>query len=353
MDDLAARLAAERKLIKTKKETLINGMEQTAGLLQNITADSPAIQDAVTQARQLQSQWKTLGTSTDSATLWNTFRAASDRVFARRQALHEVQDQERQANLDLKRALCAQIEELAQLQGDALVQARSRLQQAKNDFERAGPVAKHDSHGIQQRFRDACLAFEKQERARQVQAREQSMLLLQRKAQLCTELDNTIGALLVGDLTQEAAEVRLNSAQDSWQILAPLEDAIEKRITARFQCTADTLRGLLGAKRAEYSDNFTKQQQANLAAKEMLCLRAEIAAGIDSPSEYRQQRMQFQVEQLTRRLRVGESDTDAVHADAEAVTREWEFIGAVPGPVIDALQARFNRARQALRGQFT
>ena len=349
MDDLAARLAAERKLNKTKKETLIKGMEQIADSLQNVSADSPAVQDAVKQARQLQSQWKTLGMSTDSATLWNTFRAASDRVFARRQALHEAQDQEHQANLELKRALCAQIEELAQLQGDALVQARSRLQQAKNDFESAGPVAKQDSPGIQQRFRDACLAFEKQERTRQVQAREQSILLLQRKAQLCCELDGAICALLGGALTQEAAEAHLNSAQDSWQSLAPLEDAIEKRIAARFQCTTDSLRGLLGDKRAEYSDNFTKQQQANLATKEQLCLRAEISAGIDSPSEYRQQRMQFQVELLTRRLRAGEPDTDAVQSDAEALTCEWEFIGSVPVTAADTLQARFNRAHQALR----
>ncbi len=155
MDDLAARLAAERQLNKTRRETLIKRMEQIADALQNVSADSPAIQDAATQARQLQSQWKTLGASTDSAALWNTFRAAGDRVFERRQALRDAQDQERQANLELRRALCAQIEDLAQLQGDALVQARSRLHQAKNDFERSGPRGQagcpRDSTALSQR----------------------------------------------------------------------------------------------------------------------------------------------------------------------------------------------------------
>ncbi len=208
-------------------------------------------------------------------------------------------------------------------------------------------MAKQDAHAIQQRFRNACQAFEQQERARQAQEREQAVQLWRRKVQLCAELDNAIAAVLAGTLTQEAAEARLTGAQDSWRTLAPLEDAIEKRIAARFQGTADTLHGLLGAKRAEYADSFNKQQQANLAAKELLCLRAEIAAEIDSPPEYRQQRMEFQVEQLALRMRTGDSGADTTHVDADALAREWEFIGTIPASVTDALQARFERAHKA------
>ena len=107
------------------------------------------------------------------------------------------------------------------------------------------------------------------------------------------------------------------------------------------------MHGLLGANRAEYGDNFTKQQQANLAAKELLCLRAEIAAEIDSPPEYRQQRMEYQVEHLARRMRTGESGADTTYLDSDALTHEWEFIGPVPAPVTDELQARFECARKA------
>jgi len=124
MDDLAARLAADRKLNKARKETLIKRMEELADSLQNVAAIHRHTRrghagQAITVAME------NAGASTDSAGLWNTFRAASDRVFARRQALHEALDQERQTNLALKCALCAQIEEYAQLQGDALAQARA------------------------------------------------------------------------------------------------------------------------------------------------------------------------------------------------------------------------------------
>ncbi len=348
MDDLAARLGAERSSNKARKESLIKRMEQLADTIQDAAADSAAVPDAITQAKQLQSQWRSLGASTESATLWNAFRAAGDRIFARRQALHEAKDQERQANLESKRALCEQIEALARLEGDAFAQARARLQQAKAEFDSTGPVPKQDIDAIQQRFREACRAVEQQDRALQTQAREQSLLLLQRKVQLCADLDKTIAAVLENSLAQDAAETRLRGAREAWQALASTDADIGKRLEARFQNTAETLQGLLGSDRESFVASYTGQLQENLAAKEQLCLRAEIAAEIDSPPDYRQQRMQYQVELLARRMRDGDSVTDAERIDVQSLVLEWNCIGAVPAPTADALQTRYDCVRHAL-----
>ena len=77
----------------------------------------------------------------------------------------------------------------------------------------------------------------------------------------------------------------------------------------------------------------------------MLCLRLEIATGVETPAEHRAQRMQYQVDQLARRMKTGETQ-DA--PQVPQLLRQWCFIGPVTGPHADALRARFERARAVL-----
>lgn len=345
MDDLAARLSAEKKLNKSKKETLIRRLEQLADSVKELVADSPALKDAIAQAKQLQSQWKQIGQSAESNSLWNTFRAASDRIFAQREAANVAQDQQRQEHLTRAQALCAQVEEFARLQGDALKQARGKVQQLKVDFERVGPLPKEAERDVTQQFQRACREFEKQEKAELRQAREQSARLFERKVELCAILENAADQLLSGTATNEIAATQMLTAQEAWQALASLPDDVEQRVSERFQAAAELLHGLQGPQRDSMATQFEKRAQENLVSKELLCLRLEIATGIESPPEYRAQRMQFQVDQLARRMKTGETQ-DA--AQVPQLLRQWCFIGPVPTAHADGVRARFERARAAL-----
>jgi len=345
MDDLAARLSAEKTLNKSKKETLIRRMEQLADSVKDLVADSPALKDAIVQAKQLQSQWKLVGQSAESNSLWNTFRAASDRIFAQREAAHAAQDQERQDHLARAQALCAQVEEFARLPGDALRQARGKVQQAKADFERVGPLPKEAEREVAQQFQRACREFEQQEKAWLRQEREHAVHLLERKVELCADLENVTAQLLSGAVTVDVAAAQMRAAQEAWQALASLPDDIEQRINERFQAAADTLHGLQGSQRDDFAAQFAKRAQENLASKELLCLRLEIATGIESPPEYRAQRMQYQVDQLARRMKTGETQ-DA--AQVPQLLRQWCFIGPVEATHTAAIRARFERTRAAI-----
>ncbi len=74
---------------------------------------------------------------------------------------------------------------------------------------------------------------------------------------------------------------------------------------------------MLGTNCDAFVASYTRQMQDNLAAKEQLCLRA------------------------------GDSVTGTARSDAQALAREWHFIGPVPAPASDALQARFECVRHA------
>ncbi len=345
MDDLAARLSAEKKLNKSKKETLIRRMEQLADTVKDLLADSPALKDAILQAKQLQSQWKLIGQSAESNSLWNIFRAASNRIFAQREAAHAAQDQQRQEHLTRAQSLCAQVEELARLEGDALRQAHGKVQQAKADFEQVGPLPKEAERDIAQKFQRACREFEKQERIALQQERVQSAHLFERKVELCNVLENAAERLMSGALTGEVVATQMLTAQEAWQALASLPDEIEQVLSARFQVTADTLHGLRGPQHDKVVAQFAQRAQENLVSKELLCLRLEIALGIESPPEYRAQRMQYQVDQLARRMKTGETQ-DA--AQVPQLLRQWCFIGPVAAAHTEALRARFERARVAV-----
>lgn len=345
MDDLAARLSAERKLNKSKKETLIRRMEQLADSVKDLLADSPALKDAITQSKQLQSQWKQIGQSAESNSLWNSFRAASDRIFAQREAVHAAQDQQRQEHLASAQALCAQVEEFARLQGDALRQARGKVQQAKADFERVGALPKEAEREVTQHFQRACREFEQREKAGLRHEREQSARLFERKVELCDQLENAADGLLSGALTPETAAAQMLAAQEAWQALASLPDDVEQRLSTRFQAAAETLHGLQGPQRDTIAAQLAKRAQENLVSKELLCLRLEIATGIESPAEYGGQRMQYQVDQLARRMKTGETQGPA---QVPQLLRQWCFIGPVAALRADALRARFERARAAV-----
>lgn len=347
MDDLAARVSAEKKLNKSKKETLIRRMEQLADSVKDLDAGSSALKDAISAAKQLQSQWKLIGQSAESNSLWNTFRAASERIFAQREAAHAAQDQQRQEHLTRARALCAEVEECARLQGAALRQAHSKVQQAKTEFERIGALPKEAERDVTQQFQRACREFEAQENIALQHEREQSVRLFERKVELCNELENVAERLMSGDTAADSAATQMAGAQTAWQGLASLPDEVEQLLNARFQIAADTLHGLQGAKHDITAAQFAKRAQENLAAKELLCLRLEIATGIESPPPYRAQRMQYQVDQLARRMKTGETQ-DAAHVPQ--LLRQWCFIGPVDAAHATALQARFEHVRAAAGG---
>lgn len=349
MDALAARLQGERKQNKDKKEALIKRMTQLADSVADAQADSSALREAIVQAKQLQSQWKAFGQSAESNRLWNDFRAASNRIFAQRQALAVAQEQQLHGNLERKQALCAQIESFAGLSGDALLRARKDVQQIKTDFERAGAVPRETESSLLQHFKQVCRAFESRLRENEQQQRTQAALLLEAKARLCDDVELAAEDAISGEVAYEAAMLRTRAAQETWQGLASLDDALEQPLQRRFQVAIDSIHALPSLSHARAVEQLVQQQLTNLAAQQKLCLRLEIAAGADSPPEAQQERMKHQVDLLAQRMRTGQFQSG--DADAAVLLTQWWMTGAVPVTQRAALRARFEHVRDIVRNK--
>ena len=158
--------------------------------------------------------------------------------------------------------------------------------------------------------------------------------LLAQQAELCDRLE-------LGLTDAAASAVAVEDVRTAWARFAEheetgLQQAIQGRLDRALAAVADPQR--LAEFRALLPINADKRRQ--------LCLRLEIAAGIDSPPEFAQQRLELQVARLADRMTEGEEDRIQ---DATRLLRDWYLCG--PAPLDRALCGRFERARDALRSR--
>jgi hypothetical protein len=96
----------------------------------------------------------------------------------------------------------------------------------------------------------------------------------------------------------------------------------------------------------EQREQLLSELRGNLAARKELCLRMEILAGVDSPAEAQQARMELQVKRLAEAMGQG---TESPLGKLAEIQREWYLRGAAPATEEQVLQARFEKVMQAGR----
>ncbi len=330
---LDEQLRGERENELRRRRSLIEQVQQLAG--------SDDIQAAVEKAKQAQTQWQPTvqaGRREEQA-LWHQFRAVCDAVFARREAVQQAADAERQANLARKTELCQEIERLAEVNREEARQARKRLQEIQAEWPTIGPVPKTVFKAIEQRF---ITAGEKAQRhfqeLRQSGIRE-AMQSLRARALLCNQLE----ALLELESTADSA-ARIVAARQEWEQLPPVQAALADSLQRRFDTVCEAL-----ADGGETCQSLRQTLMANLPGKQLLCLRLEIAAGVESPPECAQARMEYQVARLSESLGGRDSQKFGNTAEeARKLQEEWRLLGALPAAQNEWLEQRFERALAAL-----
>jgi len=128
-------------------------------------------------------------------------------------------------------------------------------------------------------------------------------------------------------------------AAASQQALATLDARHDKVLRERFELAS---RALGGADQARQTllDSLLK----NLEKRLELCLQVEIAAGIDSPAEFTQARMQFQVSRLADAVHHKNEETRSRHDQLRELQMKWYQAGPAPMEAQGSLEARFERA---------
>jgi hypothetical protein len=316
LDPLQAKLDAEYAANALARRDLIARAAGLAG-----QADTRA---AIAEAKSLQRAWKDLGPvrRKDADALWEEFRRHCDAVFqrsAQEAAAHG-------ASLDAQRAralaLCEEAEQVSTLREQALADAARQLGSRREEFD-ALELPRSSARELRQRFQravEACEAGLRRDRA-------------------ANERRGWADALRAGVPLRAYAHASLRGA--------PADEVEARRAGAR--AALDALEHAPRAARTTLERQFERiaagsgtLDEATAAARlRRLCVRAEVAAGLESPAEDADLRREHQMQRLVGAM------TEGRRAQAESppdLVLEW--LGAEPAEpaVHQELAARFERA---------
>ncbi len=319
---LDGHLGAERDRELQRRQQLIQQVQALA--------DHPDLRAAIDTAKRAQAQWQPTvqASPRQEQALWKEFRAACDAVFDRRQAEQQAADAERQRNLAHKQTLCAEIEALVMLDhSDQLPQARDRLRALQHEWETIGPIPKTEQRGIDQRFEAAVRRFDQHQQSLHRAGVREAFQHLHQRARLCARLE----ALLVNpsDTTVVLAEAR-----EIWPTLPPLSPHLQETLQRRYDAIVHALTDAPDTAR-----DLRACLETNLEQKQIGCVAMEIVAGVESPLEYAQLRMEHQVARLSASL-TSDARTDSLH-DPRRLQEEWCLTGALPAEAEADLDHRF------------
>ncbi len=327
---LDRHLNVERNKEIQRRQTLI---EQLQALV-----DHPDLRSAIEAAKRAQAQWHPTvkAPPRQEQALWKAFRAACDAIFARRQAELQAIDTEQQSNLQRKLELCSEIEALVATDAEQLPQARTRLQAIRKEVDALGQLPKAEQRATDQRFNAAIHQFAQREQFLDRISAQEDFQNLHAHTRICAQLE----ALLEHTADTHHADATIEALQKQWDTLATLPAALAEPMQQRFDAICQALGDETRAAK------LRAKLEKNLERKQIWCICMEIIAGLESPPEFTQMRMEYQVARLSVSLAGATAKTDALY-DPHQLQKQWCLTGALPAEIEAALDTRFLTTTQA------
>ncbi|MDZ7684985.1 MAG: DUF349 domain-containing protein [Gammaproteobacteria bacterium] len=309
LEPLQERLRAEHDRNQQKKSALI---DRVKALADDTETPLPGLLE---QAKQIQQEWQSIGPAErrKEQKLWKTFRQECDRLFARRDAERDAARAEANASRDQCSAVIDELKRRSQ-QGDI---ERGELRQFRTRFDEAARQA--GKNAPRKAFHAAVKQAEKAIDQRAAADRTREIEEIRRRAALCRALEE-------GSMPPDAVDAE-------WDADIEVTAGVAERLDARRSGAPDL-------------DSSTRQHNREAAA--LLCVRAEILAGLESPAEDQPLRMQHQVERLNKELSQGEKDHRPPGEQMRDLQIEWYCLGGLPADA-DDLYRRFAVAEQELK----
>ena len=330
LERLESHLGKERERELQRRRALIRKVEQLAS-----ATDARA---AIRTVKEVQAKWKPTvqAARREEQSLWKQFRSACDDVFKHSREQRVAADAEQQANLERKTALCAELEALLDDADADFKGIAQRFAQSRSEWAGIGGIPRKVERSVQARY----AALEKrfvQRREQAARVAEESVLQgVRERSRLCQCLET---AVLESTLAADSREALVAETRQAWQMLAALDARHEKVLRARFDLASRALGG----------DDQVRQTlldglSGNLEKRLELCLQTEIAAGIDSPAEFTQARMQYQVSRLADAMHHKLEEPRSSHERLRDLHMAWYQAGPVPLASQQSLEVRFERA---------
>jgi hypothetical protein len=315
---LASRLDAEYARNVKQKQVLIERARQlVAG------EDSRKASDAV---KDLQQNWKAVGPVPRESdhTLWEEFRQQCDAVFHKRQQEFTGYTAGLQTNKANAIGVCEELEKIAALSGQDLVQSARNLPDLRAAFEAAGEFPRGDARGLRGRFERALERCEESIGQQQARDAEHSW----------------------NDLFEAASRVRAYRLAVARPADVSERDALRQAAESYVASVRQWPKGGLEAIKHELAREDSSDVAANEAALKMLCIRAEILTDTPTPPEDQPLRREYQVQRLIQNMGQGIA---ADESQLDTMALEWIRVGPTEEAAYERLLSRFRRCRQRAR----
>ena len=266
-------------------------------MIAEVAALNPNERHALDALKALQERWQEharalpLERKTEQA-LWQRFRAACDAAFAKRKETAHAADAERRGHQEAKEAISAGLEQAAAATDTDAASAGKLLREAAAQWHAIGPVPRANEAKVDKRYHAAVAALQHHVDVARRNAGKAQATALRDKLRLCQELEST--------LADGAADPASVDWAARWAALPAVGAEYERALKGRLDAA-------LSAPRAAYAATL-EQNRARLLHE---VLRLEIAAGIDSGSEFARERLKLQVETLQSSLKSGHKPASA------------------------------------------
>ena len=170
--------------------------------------------------------------------IWERFKAASDKVFERKQQYLGEQKEKYDKNLAEKNALCVRAEELSQgtwHKSSEWQEKIKELLELQAGWKKTGFAGKEDNDKIWQRFKAAFDTFFQKKKEYYARAKEVHNTNLQKKTELCIHAE-----ALMNSTDWKSTTNDLKRLQADWKTIGHAGEFQERKIFNRFRKACDT-----------------------------------------------------------------------------------------------------------------
>jgi len=291
MDALEVHLSNERRINWTKRENLVKQAKELVRSLENNPDAETALPSLIEQAKSLQSQWQPTVTASraEEQKLWNEFRDAIDSLFNAQRENQNANRDELNNNLQNKLSILQQAEELTKLKDDDLLAADKQITSLEKDFNTITELPKNQqAKGLDAKFEQAKKRLEENIQHYHHRKCIDQISLLGEKAKLCAK--------------EEAGE----NTKEAWEKIQKLDnDKLEAQIQQRFE------------------NSEIDRPNSNTEQLSKLTLEIEILLDLETPEEYRQERMKLQVERLSEQMLAATQSQESSRNIALQKVQDW------------------------------
>jgi hypothetical protein len=295
--------------LKKNLEMKIRLCEQAEELLLE-----PNIVKAFNALQKLHERWREIGPAPreHKDDIWDRFKASTSKINKKHQEYYENRKAEQKKNLEAKRALCEQVEEINELDLNTHKEWGEKSNEVKNlqkVWRTIGFAPRKDNNKIYDRFRKACDTFFDAKREFYSKNKELQQNNLQMKIDLCVQAEALKDSTDWRKTTQDLINI-----QKQWKETGPVPRKQSEAIWKRFRAACDHFFN----KKSEHFANIDSEQVDNLKLKEQLIKDVQNFEPTDDADENLQALKDFQ--------------------------RRWTEIGHVPIKKKDIIQKNFREA---------